>query len=70
MSDIPDQLNKKVARALHDQGFEMTPDEVITTRKQAHVKLRKALRARGLHPPDGDMEFLSWMSKIMKGSRS
>lgn len=35
MADIPDEMNRKVTRVIHDQGIEMTPDEVAETRKRA-----------------------------------
>lgn len=63
MADIPDELNKKVTRALHDRGIEMTPDEVTETRKRTYDKIRKHMRAKGYKVPDGDLELLDWMKE-------
>ena len=64
MSDIPDSLNKKVVRALHDQGMEMTPDEVTDARKEAFATIQAKMREKGYHVPDGDLELLEWMKEV------
>ena len=64
MSDIPDKLNKKVTRVLHEQGIEMTPEEVIEHRKSAYAKIREKMRSLGYEVPDGDLELLEWMKSI------
>lgn len=71
MADIPDDLNKKVTRRLHEQGVEMTPAEVEATRKEAYRKIREAMRARGHEVPDGDLELLDMMKLLgVGGGRS
>lgn len=47
MSGIPDELNKKVTRVLHDQGIELTPDQVREERKMAYAKIREHMKALG-----------------------
>jgi hypothetical protein len=63
MSDIPEQFNRQVTRHLHEQGLEMTPEEVRQHREEAYRKLRAALRERGYDPPESDMELLAWMKQ-------
>lgn len=64
MSDIPEELNRKVQRTLHEQGMEMTPDEVTHHRKEAMRKIREEMRSRGYQVPDGDLELLDWMKAV------
>lgn len=61
MSDIPEYLNQKVMRDLNNQGYEMTPDEVLHHRDQAYKKIRAAIRAQGIEPPESDMELMDWL---------
>ena len=65
--DIPDALNKKVTRVLHDKGMEMTPQEVAKERKKAYCKIRTEMRRLGHQVPEGDLEFLKWMCRIGLG---
>ena len=67
MAEIPEWLNQKVARTLHDQGVEMTPQQVVDARTEAYRKIRKAMRARGYDVPEGDLELLEWMKEIGVG---
>ncbi len=64
MSDIPDDLNRKATRILHDRGIELTPAEVIAERKAAFAKIRAHCRTKGIPVPDGDLELLDWMKRI------
>lgn len=62
MSDIPEELNLLVTQGLRDQGIEMTPDQVRAERKKVYAAIRAHLRAKGITPPESDMELLEWMS--------
>jgi hypothetical protein len=66
MADISDELNQKVLHTLHDRGIELTPGELDATRKEAYRKIRENMRARGYDPPDGDLELLEWMRKVLQ----
>lgn len=50
--------DQRVLRRLHNQGIELTPDDMIVQRKAAFAKLREKMRELGFEPPASDEELL------------
>jgi hypothetical protein len=65
MEPLGKEHNQAVLRAMHDQGVEMTPDELMATRKSAYAKIRAGLRRRGVACPDEDRAFIVWLKVVM-----
>lgn len=55
-----------VARKLHDQGVEMTPDQVAEARDSGLAKVRAALTAKGWDLPADDVGLLAMMQQAWK----
>ena len=59
MDEIIDSkiYNQFIAHLLHNQGIEMTPDEVIKDRRAAYKTIRDELGAQGYALPVSDEEL-------------
>ena len=64
MSDIPQSLDKKASKHLHDRGIEMTPDEVNREGTTAFAKIREAMAKRGFTLPESDMELIAFLREM------
>lgn len=58
--------NQVVLRKLHNEGVEMTEEQLIKTRRSAWRKIQKSLDEKGIPYPKGEAEFLQWMQEVMR----
>ena len=65
-NDPTSRLNKFVARKVHDDGFELTPQQVIEERQAAYAEIRAALRENGIEPPEDDGELAELIADALK----
>ena len=65
MIPLGKEHNQKVLKLLHDRGIEVTPNELVETRKKAYAKIRKAMRAIGWDVPDDDTELFLLICEVM-----
>ncbi|MBV8069207.1 MAG: hypothetical protein JO270_04830 [Acidobacteriaceae bacterium] len=56
--------NRRVARHCHDQGIELTPDQVVAERRAAYRTIREKMRQRGLKVPDSDEELAHLLAEV------
>ena len=72
MKPLGREHNRKALRHLHDQGVEMTPDELRKERHAAYETIRREMRAKGYIMPDDDVEMFLLLQRLerMKRDRS
>ena len=58
--------NQAVLRDLHNQGIELTLDQLDEERKAAYAAIRTKMRARGYVVPDNDEALLALMREVLK----
>jgi predicted membrane-bound spermidine synthase len=58
--------NQKVARALHEKGIEITPDQVKQERLKAFDKIRKVLKEAGFPVPKTDVELIMLVKQVLR----
>jgi hypothetical protein len=61
MQPLDRQHNALVRNRLAEQGFELTPDELVETRKSAFANIRRAMEAHGYGMPESDEELFLLM---------
>jgi hypothetical protein len=61
MSNIPQELSRRVARQMHEEGAELTPSEVERVAASGLARLRRALRENGFDVPDDDLGLIRWL---------
>ena len=54
MKPLGSEHNARTRNLLAEKGIEMTPDELVETRKAAYATIRKEMRKRGYEMPDDD----------------
>lgn len=57
MKPLSREHNARARERLAEQGIEMTPDELVATRKAAYATIRAEMRKRGHEMPDSDEEL-------------
>jgi len=60
--------NRRVRQRLAEQGVEMTPAQIVQTRKQAFATIRAEMRKLGHTVPDSDEELLKLMVRAGKST--
>jgi tRNA A22 N-methylase len=56
--------NRKALRRLHDQGIELTPEELARERHAAYETIRAQMRAKGYAMPDDDVEMFLLLQRM------
>lgn len=56
--DLPTEFDQLVTYRLHQEGIELTPDQVREHRRAAFSKIRTGMRERGYELPYSDSELL------------
>ena len=66
MKPLDANHSKAALRNLHDQGIELTPDELVRERKAAYDTIRREMRAKGYTMPDGDVEMFLLLKQMQR----
>jgi hypothetical protein len=70
MKPLGKRHNRIVREKLAEQGMELTPDQLIATRKEAYAKIRAALKAKGWNDvPDDDEGLFLLMRRVLRGGQ-
>lgn len=67
LTPISEETLKKIARYLHNQGVEITPEDVDSNLRNIIDKVKLSLRRNGFTPPDDDLEMLEIIRTVMSG---
>jgi hypothetical protein len=62
--DISEEYNRQITRHIHDQGIEMTPDQVREYRRIAFRKIRLEMAKRGWELPEKDSEMIEVLRRL------
>lgn len=60
------EFNKKVASAVREYGYEVTPEQVQEIREGALAKLRDALAEKGIELPEEEREAILFLYEAMQ----
>lgn len=66
---LTDDASRFVARKLHSQGIEMTPDQVTETRDSALARIRRALTEQGIPVPPDDVGLMAMMRDAFRAEK-
>ena len=58
--------NQTVMRELHNEGIEMTPEQLEKLRPAAYAKLRRQLKKLGITAPEGDEALFHWLRNLAR----
>ncbi len=66
MSDLPHEQFARTAKQCHEDGVEVTPDEVEEVVKKMLAGVRLAAAERGLKLPKSDHNLLVWIKAMQE----
>lgn len=58
--------NVAIRNRLAEQGFEVTVDELVETRKSAFATIRRKMKAHGYSVPESDEELLDLIRSVIR----
>ena len=64
MKPLGPEHNRKALRHIHNQGIELTPDELVAERHAAYETIRSEMRAKGYIMPDDDVEMFQLLQRL------
>lgn len=64
MKPLGREHNRKALRHLHNQGIELTPEELAKERHAAYETIRREMRAKGYTMPDDDVEMFLLLQRM------
>jgi hypothetical protein len=69
MKPLGKRHNQRALYRLAEQGIELTPDDLIATRKAAYATIRREMQAKGYEVPDDDAELFLLIKASQDRSR-
>lgn len=69
IDDLPEGLDKRVALTMHQQGIELTPNQVREISRGAISSARNQMREKGYNMPDSDSGMLEEIREALAWSR-